>query len=50
MSSEWEKQERVGLANVYQRLTIFFERKADFEIESRAGEGTQVLIRIPVES
>lgn len=50
LSSEWEKQERVGLANVYQRLTIFFERKADFEIESRAGEGTQVLIRIPVES
>lgn len=50
LSSEWEKQERVGLANVYQRLAIFFERKADFEIESRAGEGTQVLIRIPVES
>ena len=50
LSSEREKQERVGLANVYQRLTIFFEGAAEFEIESRAGEGTQVLIRIPVES
>lgn len=47
--SESEKREHVGLANVYQRLFVFFEQKAYLEIESSVGEGTSVLIRIPAE-
>ena len=37
----------IGLQNVAQRLQILYGKSADFAIESREGEGTEVILRIP---
>lgn len=37
----------VGLANIYQRLKLFYGEDVVFEIKSRLGEGTKVMIVVP---
>ena len=44
------QKDSIGLANICHRLGLFYGDKADFTIESRPGEGTRVLIRIPRET
>lgn len=39
----------LGINNVYSRLKLFFNKSDIFEIESREGEWTKVIIRIPLE-
>ncbi len=48
LTSDEEQREKLGLANVYRRIQIFFEEKAEIVIRSRAQEGTAVEIMIPV--
>ena len=48
LTSDEEQREKLGLANVYRRIQIFFEEKAEIVIRSRAQEGTTVEIMIPV--
>lgn len=43
------EEKSVGLANVISRLDIFFDKKEKIEIKSTLGEGTSVIIRIPME-
>ena len=40
---------QIGLHNVYHRLMIFFSDNASLTITSRKGEGTEVVIRIPLD-
>ena len=47
--SDNTEEKSVGLANVLSRLDIFYDRKEEVEIKSAPGEGTSVIIRIPVE-
>ncbi len=44
-----EKEESIGLRNVYQRLKLMYDGQAMMEIESEEGGYTRVTIRIPVE-
>lgn len=37
----------IGLANIYQRLQLFYGDNVVFEIKSRQGEGTRVMIVVP---
>ena len=48
-SGEPAEEKSVGLANVISRLDIFFDKKEKIEIKSTLGEGTSVIIRIPME-
>ena len=34
----------IGLANIYQRLTLFYGNDVVFEIKSKQGEGTRVMV------
>ena len=47
--SDKEQREKIGLANVFRRLYIFFGDRMKFEIVSKPQEGTQVRIIIPAE-
>jgi len=40
-------QKGVGMANIYQRLKLFYGDEVVFEIKSRPGEGTRVMIVVP---
>lgn len=40
---------KIGLGNVYLRLKMFFGGRAAMTVESRAGEGTRVTLRLPRE-
>ncbi len=42
-------EKSVGLRNVLSRLDIFFDGKEEVEILSEIGEGTRVILRIPME-
>jgi len=42
-----KNDEHIGLYNVYERLTLFFGRQTQMEIESVAGQGTKVTLQIP---
>lgn len=42
-----ENQRGVGMANIYQRLKLFYGERASFRIESVPGEGTKVTIVLP---
>lgn len=44
-----EKEESIGLRNVYQRLKLMYDGRAGMEIESKEGEYTRVIILIPAE-
>ena len=46
---EHSEEKSVGLANVIARLDIFYDKKEQVEIKSAEGEGTSVIIRIPME-
>lgn len=49
VSGEHTDEKSVGLANVLSRLDIFFDNREQVEIKSTIGEGTRVIIRIPME-
>lgn len=42
-----ESQKGIGMANIYQRLKLFYGKEASFCIESTLGVGTKVTIMIP---
>ena len=42
-----EKSKGIGLANIYQRLKLFYGDDIVFEIKSKPGEGTRVMIVLP---
>lgn len=42
-------QKGIGVANIYQRLKLFYGDDVAFQIESRLGEGTRITIIIPDE-
>ncbi|QHT62378.1 sensor histidine kinase [Paenibacillus lycopersici] len=44
-----EKQHRIGLRNVHQRLKLTFGEESGLRIESRANEGTTISFRLPGE-
>ena len=48
--SENPEEKSVGLANVLSRLDIFYDKKEQVDIRSTLGEGTSVIIRIPMEN
>lgn len=48
LTSDREQREKLGLANVYKRIQLFFGENAIMEIKSREYEGTSVDIMIPV--
>ena len=37
----------IGIANIYQRLKLFYEDEVEFDIQSRIDEGTKITIVIP---
>jgi len=41
--------ERIGIYNVYARLSIIYGEQLDFSIISRKGEGTAIRISVPIE-
>lgn len=41
------KSKGIGLANIYQRLKLFYGEDVIFEIKSKLGEGTRVMIVLP---
>lgn len=43
------QREKIGLANVYMRIQLFYGKKATFEVESMPEIKTKVVIRIPYE-
>ncbi len=45
-----EKEESIGLRNVYQRLKLMYDGRAGMEIESEEGKYTKVIILIPAEA
>ena len=49
IDGENPEEKSVGLANVLSRLDIFYDEKEQVEIKSTPGEGTRVIIRIPME-
>ena len=49
LDGENPEEKSVGLANVLSRLDIFYDKKEKVEIRSTLGEGTHVMIRIPME-
>lgn len=44
---DWENKKSIGLSNVYKRLMLFSEEKAEMKIESKAEKGTRITIKIP---
>lgn len=46
---EKEQMEKIGLANVYRRLRLFFSGKSEMEIHSILGERTEIRLILPVE-
>lgn len=46
-NSEGQSQKGIGMANIYQRLRLFYGEGASFSIESVQGQGTKVVIVIP---
>ncbi len=47
MLERGESQKGIGMANIYQRLKLFYGEEAIFSIESTPGVGTRIQIRIP---
>ena len=45
-----EKGLGIGFLNVYRRLRLFYGQAADFDLESREGEGTRIRLWLPMES
>ena len=49
MHSDEEQREKLGLANVYRRLEIFFGDRMSMEVRSNMQEGTVIQILVPLE-
>jgi len=49
LENEYKIEERVGIRNVVYRLKMYYGEAAEFRIDSRPGEGTEVSVRIPVD-
>ncbi|PDO10565.1 MAG: sensor histidine kinase [Candidatus Reconcilbacillus cellulovorans] len=49
LEKEYAVEERVGIRNVVYRLKMYYGEAAEFRIDSRPGEGTEVSVRIPVD-
>ncbi len=47
--SENKKEKGIGIANIYQRLHLFYGEDVVFDIQSKVGEGTKIRIVIPAE-
>ncbi len=45
-----EKGLGIGFLNVYRRLRLFYGQAADFDLESREGEGTRIRLWLPMEA
>ncbi len=43
-----DDKNHIGMENAITRICMYYGEKADVQIDSRPGEGTAVLIRIPV--
>ena len=42
-------EEGYGVRNIKERLFLFYGEEAGIRYESRPGEGTQVIIRVPLD-
>lgn len=49
ITNEEEMGERVGIQNVIYRLKLYYGSRFELGIHSQLGEGTQVILRIPLE-
>lgn len=47
MRQQKNAEQKLGLANVWARLKIFFHQKAEIEIQSAPGRGTEIAIALP---
>lgn len=46
---EWSRSERIGLANVFERIQLYYGEKGDWHISSMEGLGTIIEILLPVD-
>ncbi len=44
-----EKEEKIGLSNVYFRLGIFYNHRSDVKIVSCPGNGTEIMLLLPLD-
>lgn len=49
LDGEEEMGERIGIQNVIYRLRMYYKDRLDLQIHSKLGEGTKIVIIIPVE-
>ncbi len=42
-----QKQDRIGLKNIKERLNVIYNESAEFNIDSRANKGTEINISVP---
>lgn len=49
MKGGWNDQEKIGLGNVYMRLTKFFGEAVEMEVYSTLRKGTEIRILLPLE-
>lgn len=48
LDREYEGKKNIGISNVYNRLKLIYGKDFDFKINSILGQGTNIIIRIPV--
>lgn len=46
---EWSRSERIGLANVFERIQLYYGEKGDWHINSMEGLGTIIELILPVD-
>lgn len=46
---QYQNSSRIGIMNVHKRIQLFYGEKYGLDIESKTGEGTTVIIRLPYE-
>lgn len=44
----FQQSKHIGLANVYQRIKLFYGEDCSFTIRSILGEGTEITLRVPI--
>lgn len=47
--NQYQNSSRIGIINVHKRIRLFYGEKYGLNIESKVGEGTTVVIRLPYE-
>lgn len=45
---DWSVVHGVGIANVYMRMKLFYGEQAEFKLDSVEGEGTSIVLTLPV--